>query len=98
MKRIKDGGSAKLDERAIRLADGTRLTEARAHELAELAEKRGPGRPSLDGANEASPDVKARIPAALREALMREAERLDVSVSEILRTALIEFLDSPVKR
>lgn len=45
---VTDHGTIDLDEEDVRLADGTRLTEARAQELArEVLERAGRGRPSL---------------------------------------------------
>jgi hypothetical protein len=51
-----DRGTIDLDEEDIRLADGSRLTEARARELAgEVLERAGRGRPSLSRSGVRSP-------------------------------------------
>lgn len=91
---VRDRGSARLDSRTVRMPDGSRVTEKRAQRWAREAEKRGPGRPSLDGGSSVSPDVKARIPADLRARLMLLAEKEGVPVSEIVRRALESYDDA----
>lgn len=64
-----------LDEEEVFLADGARLTEQRAGQIAEeaLAEIRRrnlvPGRKSLTGGSAHSPRVQFRVPEALRTPL-----------------------------
>ncbi|MFM8514982.1 MAG: ribbon-helix-helix protein, CopG family [Actinomycetota bacterium] len=91
---VRDRGSARLDSRAVRLPDGSRITERRAQRWAREAERRGPGRPSLDGGSSVSPDIKARVPAVLRARLMVLADKEGVPVSEIVRRALESYVDA----
>ena len=91
---VRDKGSARLDSRVVRLSDGSRITERRAQRWAREAENRGPGRPSLDGGDEVSPDIKARVPAVLRARLHLLARKEGVPVSEIVRRALAAYLDA----
>ncbi|MGH9305244.1 MAG: hypothetical protein ACRDZ5_12685, partial [Acidimicrobiales bacterium] len=58
-----DGGEIDLDVEDVRLADGTRLTEARAQELAEeITEKARSGRPSLTEPGVHSPLARKALP------------------------------------
>jgi hypothetical protein len=53
---------------------GRRITEARAQRLAEEAmAKSGVGRPSLTAPGARSPEVKARVPAELKDRYLRGA-------------------------
>lgn len=53
---VTDRGSVDLDQEDYRLADGTRLTEAKAEELAaEVLARAGRGRPSLTEPGARSP-------------------------------------------
>lgn len=90
-----DGGDVDLDVEDVRLADGTRLTEAKAAELAEEVLRRaGRGRPSLTGPGERSPQLRLSVPAELRERLKARADREHRSVSGLAREALERFLAS----
>jgi len=85
-----------LDEEEFTLPDGTRLTEARAQELAEAAERRKanlvPGRKSLSGGSKHSPVIQVRLPEALRDELQSAADERGVSLSKIARDLLEESL------
>lgn len=89
-----------LDDEEVRLRDGRRLTEELAEELAEetLAEVRRrnlvPGRKSLTGGSTHSPRVQFRVPADLREKAERRAAERGVSLSELAREALEDYLAS----
>jgi hypothetical protein len=89
-----------LDAEEFILADGTRLTEQRAEEIAAkvLANPRGnliPGRKSLSGDGSHSPVIQFRSPRrAEAEAVARE---LDISLSELARRAVDAYLDGRSK-
>ncbi len=90
-----DGGSVDLDKEDIRLKDGTRLTEARAEELAlEALSRVGRGRPSLTAPGERSPQLRLTVPAELRQRLEARAKREHRTVSGLAREALERFLAS----
>lgn len=90
-----DGGSIDLDAEDVRLADGTRLTEAKAQALAEEALQRiGRGRPSLTAPGRRSPQLRLSVPAELRSRLEARAKREHRSVSVLVREALERFLAS----
>jgi len=90
-----DGGGINLDVEDVRLADGSRLTEAKAEALAEeVLAKVGRGRPSLTAPGERSPQLRLTVPAELREQLRARAEREHRSVSVLAREALERYLAS----
>ena len=61
--KVRDRGAIDLDENDVRLAEGTRLTEARADELAvEFLERAGRGRPSLSHSGGRSPRRRFSVP------------------------------------
>lgn len=76
--------------------EGQRLTEQRAEQLAERVFRASdnliPGRKSLSGDSTHSPVVQARIPAAMHTQLQELADRRNVSVSRLLREAIVEFM------
>lgn len=82
-----------LAETEVVLADGSRLTEDVAEEMAEEAlarhRSRG-GRPSLSAG--VSPRVAFRVPADLRQKLAEAAEQDQVGESEVMRRALAQYL------
>lgn len=90
-----DGGDIDLDKEQIRLSDGTRLTEAKAAELAEeVLAKIGRGRPSLTAPGERSPQLRVTVPAELREQLQARADLEHRSLSGLAREALERYLAS----
>jgi hypothetical protein len=92
---LHDGGAIDLDVEDVRLADGTRLTEAKAHSLAqEVLTRTGRGRPSLTAPGERSPQLRLSVPAELRTRLQAQADREHRSVSALAREALERFLAS----
>lgn len=92
---FRDGGAIDLDVEDVRLADGTRLTEARAEALAEeVLTSLGRGRPSLTAPGERSPQLRLSVPAELRDRLQAQADREHRSVSAVAREALEQFLAS----
>lgn len=52
----------------------------------------GRGRPSLTGPGEISPEVKARVPAALKSRAEDAAKRQGRPLSEVIRDALERYL------
>jgi predicted HicB family RNase H-like nuclease len=91
---------ADLDQDAIYLRDGTRLTERRAEQVAErtLAEIRHrnlvPGRKSLTGGSTHSPRVQFRVPDSLRERAEQRAAAEGKSLSALAREALEHYLEA----
>lgn len=89
-----------LDEEDVRLADGRRLTEDLAEQLARegVAEARRrnliPGGKSLSGDGRHSPTVQFRVPASLRAAAESRAAAEGVSLSVLAREALEHYLAS----
>lgn len=93
--RVRDRGTIDLDKQDVRLADGTRLTEAKAAELAgEILERAGRGRPSLSGSGARSPQLRLSVPEELRSRLLQRAEAEHRSVSHLVREALEHYLAS----
>jgi hypothetical protein len=86
------GEDIDLDVEDVRLKDGTRLTNERAHEIAEETLGRSRGRPSLTGATETSPRVSFRIPEQLRRTADERARREGRTVSDLAREALERYL------
>ena len=90
-----DRGTIDLDQEDVRLADGTRLTEARAQKLAdEVLERAGRGRPSLSRRGVRSPQLRLSVSEELRSRLAQRAENEHRSVSNLVRDALEEYLAS----
>ncbi|MHB8221077.1 MAG: ribbon-helix-helix domain-containing protein [Acidimicrobiales bacterium] len=94
-KQVTDRGAIDLDEQDVRLADGTRLTEAKAEELAgEILDRAGRGRPSLSRSGSRSPQLRLSVPDELRSRLLERAEEEHRSVSNLVRDALEHYLAS----
>lgn len=92
---VTDRGTIDLDQQDIRLADGKRLTEARAAGLAdEVRERAGRGRPSLTRPGVRSPQLRLSIPDDLRGRLIQRAEDEHHSISTLVRDALEHYLAS----
>lgn len=90
-----DRGTIDLDETDVRLPDGSRLTEARAEQLAaEVLERAGRGRPSLTEPGVRSPQLRLSVPAELRSRLDQRAAAEHRSVSTVVREALEHYLGS----
>jgi hypothetical protein len=90
-----DAGDIDLDIEDVRLADGTRLTEARAEEFAqEVLRRAGRGRPSLTEPGHRSPQLRLSVPEQLREGLKARADAEHRSVSELAREAIERYLAS----
>ena len=89
-----------LDVEEVRLADGTRLTEARAEQIAAeaLAQARRrnliPGGQSLNGDGTHSPRVQFRVTDEIRARAQRRADIEGISLSALARRALGRYLAS----
>ncbi len=89
-----------LDVEVVHLSDGTRLTEAKAEQLAAemLAEARRrnlvPGGKSLNGDGSHSPRVQFRVPEEIREQAQSRAAAEGISLSALARRALERYLAS----
>lgn len=89
------GPEIDLDEEIVLDANGRRITEARAVEIAnETLVRVGAGRPSLTAPGQHSPEIKARVPRELRDRLRAAARERGTTDSDIIRQALIEYLAS----
>lgn len=89
------GPDIDLDKEIVLDAQGRRITERRAEQIAsDTLEKAGVGRPSLSAPGRRSPEVKARVPEELRHRLQLAAEREHSSTSELIRRALEQYLAS----
>lgn len=84
-----------LDVEEVHLPDGTRLTEAKAAELAEESMQRfyrDRGRPSITGEREKTPNLNIRVPKVTRAALEEIAARQGRRLAEVGREALDEYV------
>ena len=81
------GGDVDLRGEDVRLADGTRLTDALVDDVVEQVKAKG-GRPSLTGESAASPRVSFRVTPGVRERAAIIAEREGKTVSQLAREAL----------
>lgn len=81
-----------LEQEDVRLADGRRLTNELAEQIAQRALARHRGRPSVSGAGRRTPSMTVRVPAETREALERLAKEQDKRLADISREALDEYV------
>ena len=87
------GPDIDLDVEVVLDKRGRRITEARAQQIArQILRENVAGRPSLTGAKIVSPEVKARVPQGMKDKLDREAKKLGVTPSALIRQALEEYL------
>lgn len=89
------GPDIDLAREEIYLQDGTRLTEAKAQELAEwaLTQRRSRrGRPSITGGSEHTPNLTLRVRPATRTALEQIAAAQGRRLADIGREALDEYV------
>lgn len=92
---IIDGGDIDLDAEDVRLADGTRLTEAGAQALAQdVLRAVGRGHPSLTAPGKHSPQLRLSVPADLHHRLQARAETEHTGMSRLAREALERYLAS----
>ena len=81
------GPDVDLDREDIRLADGTRLTDAVADEIVDNV-RRTVGRPSLSGKAAQSPQIAFRVPPSVRDRAANLAALEGKTVSQLAREAL----------
>lgn len=81
------GPDVDLDREDIRLADGTRLTDAAADQVVDRV-RRTAGRPSLSGKAAQSPQIAFRVPPSVRERAADVAALEGKTVSQLAREAL----------
>ena len=86
------GPDADLDTEEIRAADGRRLTEDLASEIAERALARHRGRPSVSGGKVRTPSLTVRVPTQIQAALQSIADTQGRRVSDVSRDALEEYV------
>lgn len=81
-----------LDREEFITADGERLTEDRAAEIAQRTSNLVPGRKSLGGDGTVSPVLQFRTPR--KREVEELAHELGIRPSELARRALDEYLDN----
>lgn len=92
---VVDSGTIDLDLEDVRQADGSRLTEDGAAELAqEVLRRVGRGRPSLTSPGRRSPQLRVSIPQQTQTKLRQRADAEHRTVSEVAREALERYLAS----
>jgi hypothetical protein len=86
------GTDVDLDAEEVYLADGRRLTEQVAEEMAERALARHRGRPSVTGGNARTPSLTVRVPPETRAALEELARAQGKRLADVSREALDEHV------
>jgi hypothetical protein len=86
------GTDVDLDAEEVYLADGRRLTEQVAEEMAERALARHRGRPSVTGGNARTPSLTVRVPPETRRALEELARAQGKRLADVSREALDEYV------
>jgi hypothetical protein len=86
------GNDVDLDIEKVYLADGRRLTEELAEEMAQRALVRHRGRPSLTGDNARTPSLTVRVPQETRTALEELARAQGKRLADVSREALDEYV------
>ncbi|MHB8296887.1 MAG: ribbon-helix-helix protein, CopG family [Acidimicrobiales bacterium] len=86
------GPDVDLKTEDVRLPDGSRLTDAKADELAEWALARHLGRPSVSGGGEHTPSLTVRVTRPTREALEAIASSQGRRLADVSRDALAEYI------
>lgn len=85
------GPDVDLAKEEIYTADGRRLTEKLAREIAEDAVSRHRGRPSVTGGQVRTPSLTVRVPASTRRSLEKIAEAQGRRLADVSREALEEY-------
>ena len=86
------GTDVDLDTEEFHLADGRRLTEQMAEELAQRALARHRGRPSVTGERARTPSLTVRVPPETRTALEELAKAQGRRLADASREALDEYV------
>jgi hypothetical protein len=86
------GPDVDLDTEEVTLANGQRLTNGLAAEIAERAVAQRRGRPSLSAGSEHTPNLTLRVPAHTRVALEAIAVAHGRRLADIGREALDEYV------
>ena len=86
------GKDVNLSKEAIFSANGQRITEELLEEIVQESFVRGIGRPSLTAPTVHSPEIKARVPAPLKDKLEEVAQARGETPSALIRQAVEEFL------
>lgn len=86
------GTDVDLEVEEVYLADGRRLTEKVAEELAQRALVRHRGRPSVTGASARTPSLTVRVPPETRTALEELAKAQGKRLADVSREALDEYV------
>jgi hypothetical protein len=86
------GADVNLDAEEVYLADGRRLTEQGAEELAQRALARHRGRPSVTGETARTPSLTVRVPSETRTALEELAKAQGKRLADVSREALDEYV------
>jgi hypothetical protein len=91
--KYQQGPDVKPDEKVYdskgNLIDGAYIEQA----VEDVHSRLGPGRPSLTGPGEVSPEIKARVPAELKRRLQQAALEQGKPLSVFIREALERHLD-----
>jgi hypothetical protein len=86
------GTDLDLDTEEVLLADGRRLTEKVAEDLAQRALARHRGRPSVTGDRVRTPSLTVRVPPETRTALEEMAKAQGKRLADVSREALDEYV------
>jgi hypothetical protein len=86
------GKDVNLRKEVVRDLSGQRITNRRVKKIVKEVRQKTAGRPSLTKPNVISPEVKARVPIALKRALDQHAKKRGKSPSEVIRLALERYL------
>jgi hypothetical protein len=87
------GPDVDLEKEEVIMADGRRLTDELAAEIAEEALARHRGRPSVSGGRMRTPSLTVRVPARVRAALESIADAQGRRLAEVSRDALAEYAE-----
>jgi len=93
-KKYEWGPDIDFDKEVVLDQNGERYTNARIDAMVKDIEEHGPyvGRPSLTAPTVHSPEIKARVPAPLKEKLEEVAQARGETPSALIRKAVEEFL------
>jgi len=94
VKKYEEGPDIDFDKEVVLDQNGERYTNARIDAMVKDIEEHGPyvGRPSLTAPTVHSPEIKARVPAPLKEKLEEVAQARGETPSALIRQAVEEFL------